>query len=149
MAGNDHLRQIISKSDKKIQMNACEFEVLLCNLAVARAEPGIVCIFGSPLTEDGQIINSRKRGKSGNQKYRESRKHGISVFRCHSSVSTFVLSPWLGSQNQTTVPPINIAIIPWNILGHTVLVFNYVSHSRFQSWMQLCIQSCTGFKKTF
>ena len=39
-------------------------------------------------------------GKAGNTvwgtKIRESRKHGISAFTCHLSVSTFVISPRLG-----------------------------------------------------
>ena len=33
--------------------------------------------------------------------------------------------------------------------GHTVLVFKAVSHSRVQSRMHLCIQSCAGVKKLF
>ena len=33
--------------------------------------------------------------------------------------------------------------------GHTALVFKYGSHSRVQSWMQSCIQSCAVVKKIF
>ena len=33
--------------------------------------------------------------------------------------------------------------------GHTVLIIKAGSHFRVQSWMQLCIQLCTGVKKIF
>ena len=121
--------------------------MMLCILAVERAEPCIACIFAPPLMEDGQTVETRKRGKLGNPKYGESLKQGSSAFRHHSSVSTFVLSPRLSSLNRTNVPPLNIAIIPWRQLGHTVLIFKSGSHSWVQSRMQLCIQSCAGVKK--
>ena len=85
----------------------------LCNLDLTRAEPGIACIFGPPLTEDGQTVKTRKRGNSGKQKYGETKKHRSSANRRHMSVLTFILSPWLGLHNRPTVPPLNIAIIPW------------------------------------
>ena len=52
------------------------------------------------MIEYGQTVKYQKRVKSGNQKYKESRKHGSSAFMRHSSVSTFVLSPQIGLQNQ-------------------------------------------------
>ena len=64
------------------------------------AEPGIACIFGCHLTEDGQTVKKQKRINSGDQKYRESQKHWNSVFRRHLSVSTFVLSPRIVLQNR-------------------------------------------------
>ena len=59
----------------------------------------MTCIFGPHLTEYGQTIKTLKRGKSGNQKYREIWKHGIIASWHHLGVSTFILSPWLGLQN--------------------------------------------------
>ena len=47
--------------------------------------------------EYGQTVKNWKRVDSGNQKYREGWKHWSSAFRRHSSVSTFVNLPWLGS----------------------------------------------------
>ena len=70
---------------------------LFCTKQNTRAEPGIACIFGSPLTEDSHTVKYQKRVESGNQKYGESRKHGSSAFRYHSIVSTFFLLPRLGS----------------------------------------------------
>ena len=49
-----------------------------------------------------------------------------------------------GSQNWPTIPSLNIEIIPWQRLGHTVTVIKAGSHFRFQSRMQSCIKSCAG-----
>ena len=45
-----------------------------------------------------------------------------------AKVSTFFLSPQIGSRNQPTAPPLNIVIIPWWALGQTFLVFKVGSH---------------------
>ena len=45
-----------------------------------------------------------------------------------AKVSTFVLSPRIGLWNQPNAPTLNIVIIPWQKLGHTVLVFKSGSH---------------------
>ena len=74
------------------------------------------------------------------------RKHRSSNNIRHSIVPVFIILPRLGSQNRPTVPPLNIAIIPWWKLGHTVLVFKAGSHSWFQSRIHSCIKSCAGVK---
>ena len=43
--------------------------------------------------------------ESGNHNYGEIRKHGSGSFRCHLSVSTFILSPWLGSARKIGIHP--------------------------------------------
>ena len=58
-------------------------------------------------------------------------------------------SPWFGLHNHTTAPTLNIAKILWQKLGHTVIIMKSGSHLRVQSWMQSCIQLCTGVKKIF
>ena len=63
--------------------------------------------------------------------------------------NTFVGFPRISSQNWPVIPPLNIAIILWWRLGHTVIVIKDGSHFRAQSRMQLFIQSCTGVNKIF
>ena len=83
----------------------------------------------------------------GNQKFRESRKYRMSAFRRHLSVSTFFLLPRPGPHNLITIPPLNIALIPWQRLGYTVLLFQTWYHSRVQSRIQSCVKSCAEVKK--
>ena len=57
--------------------------------------------------------------------------------------------PRLGAWSYPTVPPLNIAIIPWQQLGHIVLVIKAGSHLWVQSRIQSFIQSCAGVRTIF
>ena len=61
--------------------------------------------------------------------------------------TTYVGFPRIGLQNRRVIPPLNISIISWQQLVHTVLVIKAVSHLRVQPWMHSCIQSCKDTKK--
>ena len=52
------------------------------------------------MTEDGQTVETWERVNSGNQKYRESNKHGVDANRRHPSVLIVILSPQLGLRNR-------------------------------------------------
>ena len=60
---------------------------------------------------------------------------------------TFVGFLRLGSQKNPAIPPLNKAIIPWRLLGYTILVLEAVFRFRFKSRMQPCIQSQAEVKK--
>ena len=83
------------------------------------------------------------------QKTKKLAKPRPAPLRASPGPSTFDRFTWLGLQNRPTIRPLNIVIIPWQQLGHTVLIFKYGSHFRVQSRMKPCIQSCTGVKKRF
>ena len=49
-----------------------------------------------PQTEDGRTAETQKRGKLGNQKYREINNHRFFANRRHPNVLTFIFSPQIG-----------------------------------------------------
>ena len=71
---------------------------------------------------------------------------GPATLGSNEFVSTFVFLLRIGSQNRPTITALNIAIIHWCQLVHTVLAIKAGSHFRVQYQMQLCIQSLTGVK---
>ena len=92
---------------------------------------------------------NRRRSDRWPQKAKKVRNPRPAPLVASQGLSNFVGFTWIGLQKRPPIPPLNIAIIPWRLLGHTVFVLKAGSHLRVQYRMKSCIQSCAGVKKIF
>ena len=72
---------------------------------------------------------------------------GAETLGTSSNYSNLFLCLWSVSRNRPTVSPLNITIIPWRLLGPTVIVITAVYYFQIKYLIQLHIQSFAGVKK--
>ena len=85
-------------------------------------------MFGGPWEDDGQTIKNMENSQTVSPQIGKNKKKETTPLGASGVFFIFVFLPWISLRNKSSIPPLNIEIIPRKILGHTVIIIKAVSH---------------------
>ena len=95
----------------------------------------IAFILGALGWTEVRLLNARQQSDLQNPNIKKIDNLESVTLDLNGKVSTLVIFTQTGLRNRPTAAPLNIAIISWRILGHSIIVINYGSLFKFQLLM--------------